>query len=142
MDHLTESFLHLKGYVQGMSDLCAPIYVVMSGDENMTFWCFVEVMNRMVSACEFHENIFMDFTFFQKQNFLRDQSGMKKQLSTLQQLIEVMDPELFRHLGMFYFWDRCEILTCAFTPEKMDALNLFFCFRYALPLHNMHSINI
>lgn len=24
---------------------------------------------------------------------------MKKQLSTLQQLIEVMDPELFRHLG-------------------------------------------
>ena len=24
---------------------------------------------------------------------------MQKQLSTLQQLIEVMDPELFRHLG-------------------------------------------
>ena len=37
-----------EGYVQGMSDLCAPIYVVMSGDEEMTFWCFVEVMNRMV----------------------------------------------------------------------------------------------
>ncbi len=36
----------------------------------------------------------------QKQNFLRDQSGMKKQLSTLQQLISVMDPELYRHLGM------------------------------------------
>ncbi|THH13431.1 hypothetical protein EW146_g6779 [Bondarzewia mesenterica] len=50
----------------------------------------------------------------QKQNFLRDQSGMKKQLSTLQQLIEVMDPELFRHL------------------EKTDGLNLFFCFRWVL----------
>ena len=37
---------------------------------------------------------------------------MKKQLSTLQQLIGVMDPELFRHL------------------EKVDGLNLFFCFRY------------
>lgn len=37
-----------EGYVQGMSDLCAPIYVVMSADEEMTFWCFVEVMNRMV----------------------------------------------------------------------------------------------
>ena len=49
--------------------------------------------------------------FLQKQNFLRDQSGMKKQLSMLQQLIEIMDPELFRHL------------------EKTDALNLFFCFR-------------
>ncbi|KAF5330796.1 hypothetical protein D9619_005538 [Psilocybe cf. subviscida] len=49
-----------------------------------------------------------------KQNFLRDQSGMKKQLSMLQQLIEIMDPELFRHL------------------EKTDALNLFFCFRWIL----------
>jgi hypothetical protein len=37
----------------------------------------------------------------QKQNFLRDQSGMKKQLLTLQQLISVMDPELYRHLGLF-----------------------------------------
>jgi len=49
-----------------------------------------------------------------KQNFLRDQSGMQKQLSTLQQLIEVMDPELFRHL------------------EKVEGLNLFFCFRWVL----------
>ncbi|KAL5532677.1 GYP7 [Sanghuangporus sanghuang] len=94
---LTYNFYEKQlGYVQGMSDLCAPIYVVMGGDEEMTFWCFVEVMNRM------------------KQNFLRDQSGMKKQLSTLQQLISVMDPELYRHL------------------EKADGLNLFFCFRWVL----------
>jgi len=84
------------GYVQGMSDLCAPLYVVMAADEEMTFWCFVKFMNRM------------------KKNFLRDQSGMKKQLSTFQELIEVMDPELFRHL------------------EKTDGLNLFFCFRWIL----------
>jgi len=94
---LTYNFYEMElGYVQGMSDLCAPIYVVMGGNEEMTFWCFVEVMNRM------------------KQNFLRDQSGMQKQLSTLQQLIEVMDPELFRHL------------------EKVEGLNLFFCFRWVL----------
>ena len=37
-----------EGYVQGMSDLCAPIYVAMHGDEEMTFWCFVAVMERMV----------------------------------------------------------------------------------------------
>lgn len=49
-----------------------------------------------------------------KQNFQRDQSGMKRQLSTLQDLIAVMDPELYRHL------------------EKTDALNLFFCFRWVL----------
>jgi hypothetical protein len=31
-----------------MSDMCAPIYVVMAADEELTFWCFVEFMNRMV----------------------------------------------------------------------------------------------
>ncbi|KZT67787.1 RabGAP/TBC [Daedalea quercina L-15889] len=94
---LTYNFYEKElGYVQGMSDLCAPVYVVMEGDEELTFWCFVEIMNRM------------------KDNFLRDQSGMRKQLSTLQQLISVMDPELYRHF------------------EKTDALNLFFCFRWIL----------
>ncbi|PFH54408.1 hypothetical protein AMATHDRAFT_186423 [Amanita thiersii Skay4041] len=94
---LTYNFYEKElGYVQGMSDLCAPLYVVMDGDEEMTFWCFVEFMERM------------------KQNFLRDQSGMKKQLSTLQQLINIMDPELYRHL------------------EKTDGLNLFYCFRWVL----------
>ncbi|TFK76505.1 RabGAP/TBC [Pluteus cervinus] len=94
---LTYNFMEKElGYVQGMSDLCAPLYVVMDGDEELTFWCFVRFMERM------------------KQNFLRDQSGMRKQLLTLQQLIEVMDPELYRHF------------------EKRDALNLFFCFRWVL----------
>ncbi|KAJ6596808.1 rab-GTPase-TBC domain-containing protein [Mycena vulgaris] len=94
---LTYNFYEKElGYVQGMSDLCAPVYVVMAADEELTFWCFVEFMNRM------------------KQNFLRDQSGMKKQLLTLQELIGVMDPELYRHL------------------EKTDGLNLFFCFRWVL----------
>lgn len=94
---LTYNFYNKElGYVQGMSDLCAPLYVVMGSDEELTFWCFVEVMNRMI------------------QNFLRDQSGMKKQLSTLQELISVMDPDLYRHL------------------EKTDGLNLFFCFRWVL----------
>ncbi|KAG1756571.1 GTPase-activating protein gyp7 [Suillus paluster] len=86
---LGERICIIRSYA-GMSDLCAPLYV------RMTFWCFVEVMNRMI------------------QNFLRDQSGMKKQLSTLQELISVMDPDLYRHL------------------EKTDGLNLFFCFRWVL----------
>ncbi|KAJ7685102.1 rab-GTPase-TBC domain-containing protein [Mycena polygramma] len=94
---LTYNFYEKElGYVQGMSDMCAPLYVTMGADEELTFWCFVEFMDRM------------------KQNFLRDQSGMKKQLLTLQELIQVMDPELYRHL------------------EKTDGLNLFFCFRWVL----------
>jgi hypothetical protein len=90
-----------EGYVQGMSDLCAPIYVVMGGEPEMTFWCFVEVMDRMVSSLLDRDGrrVLNSFVVLQKQNFLRDQSGMKKQLSTLQQLIAVMDPELYRHFG-------------------------------------------
>lgn len=33
-----------------MSDLCAPLYVVMDAEEELTFWCFVEVMSRLVRA--------------------------------------------------------------------------------------------
>jgi hypothetical protein len=72
-------------------------------------------MNRMVRwGCSlfFPREIDYAYTFvLQKENFLRDQSGMKKQLSTLQQLLQVMDPELYRHF------------------EKTEGLNLFFCFR-------------
>lgn len=57
----------------------------------------------------------------QKRNFLRDQSGMKQQLSTLQQLIGVMDPELYRHL------------------DKAEGLNLFFCFRCVVSVRLMQS---
>jgi hypothetical protein len=37
-----------------MSDLCAPLYVVTGSDEPLTFWCFVEVMNRMVRKGAIH----------------------------------------------------------------------------------------
>ncbi|KAH8915648.1 RabGAP/TBC [Atractiella rhizophila] len=86
------------GYVQGMSDLLSPIYVVVEGDEALAFWCFVGLMQRA------------------KPNFLRDQSGMKKQLTLLQSLIALMDPQLYRFL------------------ERVGALNLFFVFRWMLCL--------
>lgn len=70
----------LAGYVQGMSDLCSPLYIMCGGDEVATFWCFVGFMNRA------------------KSNFYRDQSGMKTQLLVLQKLISIMDPALYAHL--------------------------------------------
>ncbi|KAF9952626.1 GTPase activating protein [Mortierella alpina] len=85
----------LEGYVQGMSDLLAPVFAVM-GDEVMGFWAFVGLMERT------------------KRNFYRDQVGMQSQLETLSQLIQVLDPKLYKHL------------------EKCEALNLFFCFRWLL----------
>ncbi|CAB4412455.1 unnamed protein product [Rhizophagus irregularis] len=83
------------GYVQGMSDLLAPVYVVMR-DEITAFWAFVGFMNRVES------------------NFYRDQVSMRKQLLTLDHLIQFMDPRLYKHL------------------QKTESLNLFFCFRWIL----------
>src|SRR4051812_30715715 len=67
------------GYVQGMSDLLSPIYAVFQ-DDAVAFWAFVGFMNRM------------------ERNFLRDQSGMRSQLVTLDQLVTLMDPPLWKHL--------------------------------------------
>ncbi|KAJ1969326.1 GTPase activating protein, partial [Dispira parvispora] len=68
------------GYVQGMSDLLAPIYAVME-DEVEAFWCFVEFMNRM------------------ERNFLRDQTGMHLQLQTMRDLVQFMLPTFSQYLA-------------------------------------------
>lgn len=83
------------GYVQGMTDLLSPIYVVFQ-DEVLSFWAFVGFMERM------------------ERNFVRDQSGMKKQMLVLNELVQFMLPDLFRHL------DKCE------------STDLFFFFRMLL----------
>lgn len=70
----------LEGYVQGMSDLLAPVFAVM-GDEVMGFWAFVGLMEKT------------------KKNFYRDQVGMQSQLETLGKLIQTLDPKLYKHLG-------------------------------------------
>ncbi|ESZ91462.1 GTPase-activating protein GYP7 [Sclerotinia borealis F-4128] len=83
------------GYVQGMSDLLAPIYAVMQ-DDAIAFWGFQHFMERM--EC----------------NFLRDQSGMRSQLLTLDHLVQLMDPKLYLHL------------------QSADSTNFFFFFRMLL----------
>ncbi|KAI1342080.1 GTPase-activating protein GYP7 [Xylariaceae sp. FL0016] len=83
------------GYVQGMSDLLAPIYAVLQ-DDAVAFWGFQHFMDRM------------------ERNFLRDQSGMRNQLLTLDHLVQSMDPKLYAHL------------------EKADSTNFFFFFRMLL----------
>lgn len=83
------------GYVQGMSDLLAPIYAIMQ-DDAAAFWGFVGFMERM------------------ERNFLRDQSGMRSQLLTLDHLVQLMDPKLYEHL------------------EKVESTNFFFFFRMLL----------
>jgi TBC1 domain family member 15 len=83
------------GYVQGMSDLLAPLYAVFQ-DDALTFWCFAGFMKRT------------------SQNFSRSQTGMRRQLSTLDQLVQFLDPELYLHL------------------QSADSTNFFFFFRMLL----------
>uniref|UniRef100_A0A060T1M3 GTPase-activating protein GYP7 n=1 Tax=Blastobotrys adeninivorans TaxID=409370 RepID=A0A060T1M3_BLAAD len=83
------------GYVQGMSDLLSPLYAVLQ-DDAIAFWAFCEFMNRM------------------ERNFLRDQSGMRQQMVTLDNLVQLMLPQLYAHF------------------ERADATNFFFFFRMLL----------
>lgn len=83
------------GYIQGMTDLLSPIYAVFQ-DEVMSFWAFVGFMERM------------------ERNFLRDQSGMKKQMQVLNELLQFMSPDLYKHLA------------------KCESTDLFFFFRMLL----------
>jgi len=83
------------GYVQGMSDLLAPIYAVMQ-DDAMAFWAFCHFMKQM------------------ERNFLRDQSGMRNQLVTIDHLVQLMDPKLYLHL------------------KAADSADFFFLFRMLL----------
>jgi hypothetical protein len=102
------------GYVQGMSDLLAPIYAVMQ-DDAVAFWGFVGFMERMVCSkvIGYRSQVYR-LTCIQERNFLRDQSGMRKQLTTLDHLVQLMDPKLYLHL------------------QSAESTNFFFFFRMLL----------
>jgi len=67
------------GYVQGMSDLLAPILYVLNNEVD-AFWCFAAYMERV--------NL----------NFELDQSGIKAQLNQLRTLLHAVDPHLASYL--------------------------------------------
>ncbi|KAL5769038.1 hypothetical protein ACOSP7_015593 [Xanthoceras sorbifolium] len=76
---LTYSFYNFDlGYCQGMSDLLSPILFVIE-DESESFWCFVQLMERLGP------------------NFNRDQNGMHSQLFALSKLVELLDSPLHNY---------------------------------------------
>ena len=87
---LTYSFYNFDlSYCQGMSDLAAPLLLVME-DEVEAFWCFQQLMQQV------------------EPNFHKDQNGMHRQLEMLQVLTAHLDPELLAYLqskdcSNFYF---------------------------------------
>lgn len=99
------------GYVQGMSDLLAPIYAVLQ-DDALAFWAFQHFMDRM------------------ERNFLRDQSGMREQLLALDNLVRFMDPKLYAHLESadstnFFFFFRMLLVWYKREFEWADVLRLW-----------------
>lgn len=52
------------GYAQGMSDLCAPLYIVFEADEAVTFFAFVKLMDRMVRPN--HHRLYMSVSISQR----------------------------------------------------------------------------
>lgn len=70
-----------RNYVQGMSDLFSPLYVVLEGEQWLCYALFENQMERHAD------------------NFLVDQSGMARQLAELQSLLRVMDRGLYHHFG-------------------------------------------
>ena len=99
------------GYVQGMSDLLAPIYAVTQ-DDALAFWAFTGFMERM------------------ERNFLRDQSGMRAQLLAFDQLVQLLDPKLYLHLQSadstnFFFFFRMFLVWYKREFDWPDVLRLW-----------------
>ncbi|OUM69431.1 hypothetical protein PIROE2DRAFT_30860, partial [Piromyces sp. E2] len=115
-----------NGYVQGMSDLLAPILGVFRSEPD-TFWCFNEFMEKY------------------KNNFHRNQEEMKNQLSLLLDLVRLMDIELYEHfeklgcLHLFFcfrwllvifkrefdFYDCMRVWETIWSQKKSDYYQLF-----------------
>lgn len=77
---VTYSFYNFDiGYCQGMSDLLAPILVIMEEEED-SFWCFAGLMKRTA------------------RNFLKNGSGIRTQLTQLATLLKALSPDLSHFL--------------------------------------------
>ncbi|XP_017151498.1 TBC1 domain family member 17 [Drosophila miranda] len=114
------------GYVQGMSDLLAPILEIQ-GDEVDAFWCFVG---------------FMDMVFT---NFDMDQAGMKNQFAQLRRLIEFANAPLFNYMRShdsdnMYFCFRWLLVWYKRELSNEDVPKLWECLWTRLPCPNFHLL--
>ncbi|XP_023004186.1 TBC1 domain family member 15-like isoform X1 [Cucurbita maxima] len=87
------------GYMQGMNDICSPIIILLENEAD-AFWCFDHAMRRL------------------RENFRCSTGtiGVQSQLSTLSQVIKIVDPKLHQHL------------------EELDGGEYLFAFRMLMVL--------
>ena len=114
------------GYVQGMSDLLAPILYVMQNEVD-AFWCFVGFMKRVAP------------------NFDFDQGGMKSQLSQLIELLKTYDPEFYSYLdtkdsGNLYFCFRWLLIWFKREFPFNDVMRIWEVIWTDKPCPNFHLI--
>ncbi|PAA88185.1 hypothetical protein BOX15_Mlig013754g1, partial [Macrostomum lignano] len=114
------------GYVQGMSDLLAPLLVVMDTELD-AFWCFVGFMDLMAD------------------NFDADQAGMKRQLAQLRSLVSLLLPDLANHLTRheadnMYFCFRWLLVWFKREFHYNDVCRLWEVLWTGLPCRNFHLL--
>ncbi|XP_017004704.2 uncharacterized protein Tbc1d15-17 [Drosophila takahashii] len=114
------------GYVQGMSDLLAPILEIQVNEVD-AFWCFVG---------------FMELVFT---NFDMDQAGMKTQFGQVRRLIEFANAPLFNYMRShdsdnMYFCFRWLLVWYKRELSNEDVLKLWECLWTRLPCANFHLL--
>lgn len=114
------------GYVQGMSDLLAPILEIQVNEVD-AFWCFVG---------------FMELVFT---NFDMDQAGMKTQFAQVRRLIEFANAPLFNYMRShdsdnMYFCFRWLLVWYKRELNNDDVLKLWECLWTRLPCPNFHLL--
>ncbi|XP_013411982.1 TBC1 domain family member 15 isoform X2 [Lingula anatina] len=114
------------GYVQGMSDLLAPILVIMDNEVD-AFWCFAGFMEIVA------------------RNFEMDQKGMKDQLQQLNTLMQLLDPQLYNYLeshesSNMYFCFRWLLILFKREFTFPDIMRLWEVLWTGLPCKNFHLL--
>uniref|UniRef100_A0A6Q2XTG5 Rab-GAP TBC domain-containing protein n=1 Tax=Esox lucius TaxID=8010 RepID=A0A6Q2XTG5_ESOLU len=114
------------GYVQGMSDLLAPLLFVTQ-NEVESFWCLTGFMEMV------------------HQNFEESQEAMKQQLLQLTLLLKALDPELLDYLdsqdsGSLCFCFRWLLIWFKREFSFEDILSLWEVLWTRLPCENFHLL--
>lgn len=112
------------GYVQGMSDLLAPILCLVQ-NEAESFWCFVGFMQKVFN------------------NFDIDQKGMKQQLDHLRTLLAFVNEKLYNYLKEnqsenMYFCFRWLLVWFKREFSNEDIMHLWEVLWTNLPCPNFH----
>uniref|UniRef100_A0A182QFF4 TBC1 domain family member 15 n=1 Tax=Anopheles farauti TaxID=69004 RepID=A0A182QFF4_9DIPT len=112
------------GYVQGMSDLLAPILSLVQ-NEAESFWCFVGFMHKVFA------------------NFDIDQKGMKQQLENLRVLLAFVNERLFNYMREnqsenMYFCFRWLLVWFKREFSNSDIMQLWEVLWTGLPCPNFH----